>query len=224
MRPTFLACALALVCTPALPAQTDAAYRERVRFDSCLGQIQLDPSEALERAQTWRIEGGGWLAEVCEARTLIALGEPVLGADILVELADGSAIGMVEAERAELLTLAGDARFTAGLMDEAATAYGLALELQPDAVATRLARARLHAERSDWPALEGDARMLIEHAPWLAAGWRYRGQVRLAGGALDLAWQDMLSAREREPDDIPALLLRGAILEARRTRGAGEDG
>ena len=41
-------------------------------------------------------------------------------------------------------------------------------------------------------------------------------------GELDLAWQDMTRARAEEPDDIASLLLRGAILEARRTDAAPE--
>ncbi|RKQ96057.1 hypothetical protein [Maricaulis maris] len=220
MRFTLTACVLALATTPPLHAQNDAAYRERVRFDTCLGQVQIDATDALERAQAWRIEGGGWPAEVCEARALIALGEGEIGADILVNLADGTAIGMVDAERTELLTLAGDTRFMAGQLDDAAAAYDAALALQPDAIPARLARAGLHAGRNDWAALSTDAERLIEIAPWLAAGWRYRGQVRLATGQLDLAWQDMQRAREQEPDDIPTLLLRGAILEARRQAAA----
>ncbi len=223
MRHALPACLLVLFLTPALQAQTDAAYRERIRFDTCLGQIQLDASEALEQAQTWRIEGGGWPAEVCEARALIALGEPEIGADILVDLADGLAIGMVETERAELLTLAGDTRFSEGLIDAAAEAYDAALELQPDAIPTRLARARLRAGSQDWGGLAEDADALVEQAPYLAAGWRYRGQVLLARGQLDAAWAAMESAREQEPDDIPSLLLRGAILEARRSATSSED-
>jgi len=227
MRYALPACLLALALTPALTpallAQTDAAYRERIRFDTCLGQIQLDSSEALEQAQTWRLEGGGWPAEVCEARALIALGEPEVGADILVNLSDGLAVGMVETERAELLTLAGDTRFAEGLIDAAAEAYSAALDLQPDAIPTRLARAQLRAETRDWDGLVEDADALVEQAPYLAAGWRYRGQVHLARGELDAAWAAMENAREQEPDDIPSLLLRGAILEARRTAPGNEE-
>ena len=211
-----------LSLAPAAHAQNDAAYRERVRFDTCLGQIQIDPTDAVERAQTWRVEGGGWPAEVCEARALIALGEVRIGADILANLADGQAVGMVEPERAELLTLAGDARFAAGLTEAAEAAYDAALALQPDAVPTRLARAQLRAEAGNWAGLREDAEALIEAAPYLAAGWRYRGQVHLMSGELDLAWQDMTRARAEEPDDIASLLLRGAILEARRTDAAPE--
>ena len=217
MRLALPACLLVLALAPNTLAQTDAAYRERVRFDACLGQVQLNPSDALERAQTWRLEGGGWPAEVCEARALIALGEPAIGADILVNLSDGLAVGMVDAERAELLTLAGDTRFAQGMVDAADEAYDAALDLQPDAIATRLARAQLRAETQDWDGLAEDADVLVEHAPYLAAGWRYRGQAHLARGELDAAWAAMENAREQEPDDIPSLLLRGAILEARRT-------
>lgn len=86
----------------------------------------------------------------------------------------------------------------------------------PDSIPARLARARLLADAGQWETLEADAEALITHAPYLAAGWRYRGQSRLGRGELDLAWQDMERARQQEPDDIPSLLLRGAILEARR--------
>ena len=51
MRIALPACALALALAPLAQAQTSAAYQERIRFDTCLGQIQLDASEALERAQ-----------------------------------------------------------------------------------------------------------------------------------------------------------------------------
>lgn len=207
---------LALAITPLAQAQTSAAYQERIRLDTCLGQIQLDPSEALERAQTWRLEGGGWPAEVCEARALIELGETQIGADILVSLAERQPVGMVDEESAELYILAGDTRFAVGLVDGAAAAYDAALALTPDSIPALLAHARLLADAGQWTALAVDADALITNAPYLAAGWRYRGQSRLGLGELDLAWQDMERAREQEPDDIPSLLLRGAILEARR--------
>ncbi|MAC89552.1 hypothetical protein [Maricaulis sp.] len=216
MRIALPACALALALAPLAQAQTSAAYQERIRFDTCLGQIQLDASEALERAQTWRLEGGGWPAEVCEARALIELGEPEVGADILVSLAERQPVGMIDEEQSELFILAGDTRFALGLVDEAAAAYDAALALMPDSIPARLARARLLADAGQWETLEADAEALITHAPYLAAGWRYRGQSRLGRGELDLAWQDMERARQQEPDDIPSLLLRGAILEARR--------
>ncbi len=216
MRIALPACALALALAPLAQAQTSAAYQERIRFDTCLGQIQLDASEALERAQTWRLEGGGWPAEVCEARALIELGEPEVGADILVSLAERQPVGMIDEEQSELFILAGDTRFALGLVDEAAAAYDSALALMPDSIPARLARARLLADAGQWETLEADAEALITHAPYLAAGWRYRGQSRLGRGELDLAWQDMERARQQEPDDIPSLLLRGAILEARR--------
>ncbi len=123
MRIALPACALALALAPLAQAQTSAAYQERIRFDTCLGQIQLDASEALERAQTWRLEGGGWPAEVCEARALIELGEPEVGADILVSLAERQPVGMIDEEQSELFILAGDTRFALGLVDEAAAAY-----------------------------------------------------------------------------------------------------
>lgn len=214
---------LSLAFVPLAQAQSSAAYQERVRLDACLGQVQIDPSEALERAQTWRLEGGGWPAEMCEARALIELGEPLIGADILASLAEQQPVGMVDEERAELYILAGDTRFAAGQIDGAATAYDAALALTPDSVPARLARARLHADAGDWTALAVDADALITRAPYLAAGWRYRGQSRLGLGDLDLAWQDMERAREQEPDDIPSLLLRGAILEARRREAGPAD-
>lgn len=218
-RALHVAATFVLCASPAL-AQGEARQAEQMRYQACIAGVGEDAVSALQEAQTWRVEGGGWPAEVCEAHAFIALGDHEVGAGILEELAAAPRPGMVDAERTDFLVLAAQSRSLSG--DEAAAMrnYDAALEIDPDAIMALAGRARLNLAREDWPALERDANRLIEIVPQEATGWYLRGERRLNTDDLDGAWADMERARERAPERIEILLLRGRINEARRLAAA----
>lgn len=206
---------------PAL-GQTEALYRESARYQACIGLAESDPDSALDEAQTWLIEGGGWPAEVCEARALIALGESGAGASALAAIANRAPVGMVAAERVELLTLAGETWSGLGAGEDARNAFDDALTLDPRAAAPLAGRAALSLQEEEWAALSRDANQLIAIAPERADGWYYRGEYRLQEDDYDGAWDDMSTARSHAPQRIDILLLRGKINEARRLAAAAD--
>ena len=212
----FAVLALTLAFTPSVLAQTGARQDERMRYQAGIALSGEDAAAALEEAQTWRIEGGGWPAEVCEAHAFIALNDHGVAATILEELAAERRAGMVDEERVDFLTLAAESRIALGETEAALTNYDAALAINPAAILTRTGRARLHRDAADWPALSRDAEELITRVPQLAIGWHLRGVYRLETGDLDGAWADMERARELEPERIETLVLRGRINEARR--------
>lgn len=213
-----LACiAIAPLCAQ---AQGMARQAEQMRYQSCIAGIGSDAEAALEEAQTWRIEGGGWPAEVCEAQAFIALGDHAVGAGILEGLANQPPAGMVPQEQADFLTLAAESRALAGDHEQAMADYDRAIDLVDDAVMALAGRARLNLDAGDWPALERDANRLIQSAPHDAEGWFLRAERRLNTGDLDGAQTDMEAARERAPERIDILVLRGRINEARRQANA----
>jgi hypothetical protein len=86
MRFLSAACLLALTGSVAL-AQTSPIDVETERYLSCLERVETNHEAAFEDALSWRMEGGGWPAAHCEARALIALGDPANGAAMLEQLA-----------------------------------------------------------------------------------------------------------------------------------------
>ncbi len=219
-----LAClAVSLLLTPSALAQSETRQEERMRYQACIAISGEDAGAALEEAQTWRIEGGGWPAEVCEAHAFIGLNDHAVAASILEEIASERRPGMVEEERVDFLTLAAESRAALGDTDLALANYDAALAINPSAILTRTGRARLYRDQADWPALSRDAEDLIRRVPELAIGWYLRGVYRLETDNLDGAWQDMERARELEPDRIETLVLRGRINEARRLAATPEN-
>ena len=209
----------AVLLAPA-SAQNTARAEERMRYQACIAQSGEDPAAALDEAQTWRIEGGGWPAEICEAHAFIGLGDFAMAAAILEELAGERQAGMVDAERVDFFTLAGETRARAGNVEAALEDYAAALDIDPYSVPTLTLRGRLHRSEENWGGLERDAQRLIDLVPESAEGWYLRSLYHLNTGDLDAAETDMAAARERAPERIEILVLRGDINEARRQAAA----
>lgn len=212
---------LLALCTSASAAQSEARNAERMRYQTCIAMSGDDPAEALEEAQIWRIEGGGWPAEVCEAHAYIALGDFDVAAGILEELASQRRAGMVDAERVDFLTLAGETRARSGNTDAALDNYAAALELAPYSILTLSGRGRLHLAEENWGGLARDAQSLVDLVPESAEGWYLRAAFNLNTGNLDAATSDIEAARDRAPERIEILVLRGQINEARRLAASG---
>jgi tetratricopeptide (TPR) repeat protein len=213
MRPAAAAIAAALMVSAPVYAQIGGP--DQVRHQACVEAIADDAEYAYEEALAWRSQGGGWPARHCVALALIALDEVEEGAARLQANAEG-ATGASDHTRAIMLGQAGEAWLSAGQPGEAAAAFERGLDFAPGdyGLALGVAEARLAGE--DWERAEMAAGRAIAIDAGPAAAWRVRGEARLAMGRLDDAEADMRAGRERAPDEIDLLLLRGRINEARR--------
>jgi predicted Zn-dependent protease len=70
----------------------------------------------------------------------------------------------------------------------------------PDVLATGFA---IHAHRSDWRAALPFAARLVQQAPGRVGGWLHRAYAvrRMSGGGLAAAWELLLPAAEKFPDE-----------------------
>lgn len=210
----FLSLAL-LAGSPAL-AQSTPVEIETERYLACLERVTTDHEAAFEDALAWRMEGGGWPAAHCEARAVIALGDPANGAAMLEQLATEDAGAREPAIRTSLLVEAGEAWLSIEHSEDAQRTFTAALGLTPLDLAALLGQAKSSAALGFWEMTQRAATAVIAQAPGLPEAWRLRALARLETGALDDAWQDMEMAREIAPGDIDVLVLRGRINEARR--------
>ncbi|HAQ36709.1 MAG: hypothetical protein CMF74_00935 [Maricaulis sp.] len=199
-------------------AQTDYEAADRARYQACLERIGTDPENAYEDALAWRYESGGWPARHCEARALIALGEAGEGAARLEAVASAPDTSD-QWVKVLLFAEAGEAWMTAGQPEDSRRAYTEALEYNNESAPLWLGRARGAAEQAMWAAAEADASAAIRQDSTLGEAYTIRAQARLELGDLDGAQRDMEQARQIDPADIDALLVRGRINEARRTGG-----
>lgn len=196
--------------------QSDAALAERARYMACLDQVETRADEAIEEAQTWRMQGGGWPARECEARALIELGEDEVGAAILDELAQVARAGNDTPTRISQLVTAGETWLGVNKPAEARASFGFALELVPEDTALRAAHAGAIMAEEDWETLGHAASALILRAPHMSEGWYYRAKANLEAGALPAARSDITEAQQRDPKNIDVLVLRGQIINAQR--------
>lgn len=196
---------------------------EMDRYRRCVELIETRPSEAHEQALIWRDHGGGASAEHCAALALIALDEPEEGAIRLEELARGAAAGPA-ANRAELLSQAGNAWLLAGQPENAEDAFDAALKLTPEANELLIDRARALAMRKDWVGAEADLTTVIAREPDRSDLYVLRASARHAQGRTAEARQDIDEALRISPLFPDALVERGAMkLEDGDAAGARTD-
>lgn len=187
----------------------------QARHAACLEAIAEDAETAYEDALTWRHQAGGWPAEHCVSLALIALGQPIDGADRLRAAAEG-AISATDASRAIMFGQAGDAYLQGGDPAAAGAAFTRGIDFAPQDAGLRLGRAQAAFAQENYEDAEEFAGEAVAVAPESADALRLRGEARLLQNDLSGAEADMRAARALAPDDIEVLLLRGRINEARR--------
>ncbi|MCW5724584.1 MAG: hypothetical protein KIS81_06470 [Maricaulaceae bacterium] len=199
-------------------AAQDSAFEaaERARYAACLEQVETDPVSAYEDALTWKFEGGGWLPRHCEARALVRLGYNRDGAARLEAVA-AAPDGGPRAARVLQYAEAGEAWMAAREPAGALRAYGHALDLSPESAPLWLGRARAAAAMDEWSVALSAAAAAAGIDPEEPEAWRRSAEAKLMLGDYDGAETDMNRARELDPADVETLLIRGRILEARRT-------
>ena len=187
-------------------------------YERCLGMLATDPAGAASFATAWQGKDGGTAAAHCLALSMIALGEPARGAEMLERVAGDWHVP--PAARAVIYGQAAQAWLMTGRAGDANRAAGLALALSADdpdllvegAVAAAAAEHFQDAVDDLTRALALDGKRADAYT-WRASAWRHLGR-------LDQAEADIERAVAIDPDNPEALLERG-ILRQRRDDRAG---
>ena len=199
----------------AAPARAQWADEPSPRHERCIAQVHENPKEGLERAQLWRIEGGGWAADHCIAVAYFELKDFHRAAQrfekLAAEMKDASAV-----QRAGALDQAGQAWLAADEPARAKPDFDAALALQgkdPDLFIDRAEA--LAAQQQYEPAIK-DLDRAIELAPNRAEAYIYRGSAYRSLSNLDRALDDVEHGLKLQPSSVMGLLERGNI---RRLKG-----
>ena len=219
----LLAVALGSLLDPA-PARAQWADEPSPRHERCIAQVHDNPKEGLERAQLWRIEGGGWAADHCIAIAYYELKDFHRAAQrfeqLAAEMKDASAV-----QRAGALDQAGQAWLAADEPARAKPDFDAALALQgkdPDLFIDRAEA--LAAQRQYEPAIK-DLDRAIALAPNRADAYIYRGSAYRSLSKLDRALDDVEHGLKLQPSSVTGLLERGNIRRLKGdAAGARQDG
>jgi tetratricopeptide (TPR) repeat protein len=199
----------------AAPAAAQWAEGPSARHERCIAQVHDNPKEGLERAQVWRIEGGGWAADHCIAVAFFELKDFRAAAQRFEELATAMKDAPA-AQRAGALDQAGQSWLAADEPARAKPDFDAALALDANDPDLLIDRAEaLAAQRQYQPAIK-DLDRAIELAPGRADAYIYRGSAYRSLTELDRALDDVEHGLKLQPTSALGLLERGNI---RRLKG-----
>jgi tetratricopeptide (TPR) repeat protein len=207
----------------AAPAAAQWADGASARHERCIAQIHDNPKEGLERAQLWRIEGGGWAADHCIAIAYYELKDFRAAAQRFEELA-AEMTDAPMAQRAGALDQAGQSWLAADEPARAKPDFDAALALEANDPDLLIDRAEaLAAQQQYQPAIK-DLDRAIELAPGHADAWIYRGAAYRSLTELDRALDDIEHGLKLQPSSVLGLLERGNIRRLKGdTAGARQD-
>jgi tetratricopeptide (TPR) repeat protein len=223
-RLVLWATAALLGVTMASQARSQAARNDaETLHDQCVALAQNNPQAALDRAELWRSEGGGFGAQHCAAVALYGLARYGDAALRFEELA-AAMMGTPKLQRAQTLALAGQSWLAADDAAHAKADFDAALALNGDDADLLIDRAEAFAALNKyWEAID-DLNRAIELAPKRPDAYVYRGSAYRAVDALDLALEDIERGLAIEPDLVLGLLERGNLRRLKSNpAGARED-
>jgi tetratricopeptide (TPR) repeat protein len=202
------AAAAAATTPPAAPPADEA------RFESCVGLIDSDPAQAIDRASTWQIQGGGVLARQClgmaygEQRRWASAATAFEGAARLAETTgDGrAAILWVQAGNAALA--ANDPQKARGFLDAALARGQLVGDASGEA---HLDRARALAAIGDLKGARIDLDVAVRDVAADPLGWLLSATLARKMQDLPRAQADIAEAAKRSSDDPSVALEAGNI-------------
>jgi tetratricopeptide (TPR) repeat protein len=198
-----------------LPVAAQWADGPSARHDRCLAQVRDNPKDGLERAQLWRIEGGGWAADHCVAIALYELKDFRGAAQRFEELA-AAMTGTPAAQRAGALDQAGQAWLAADEPARAKLDFDGALALQANDPDLLIDRAEALAAQQQYAPAIKDLDRAIVLAPDRGDAFIYRGSAYRSLEQLDRALDDVEHGLKLQPASVLGLLERGNI---RRLKG-----
>lgn len=205
------------------PAKAQWADGPSPHHERCIAQVHENPKEGLERAQLWRIEGGGWAADHCIAMAYYELNDFHRAAqrfeELAAEMKDAPAV-----QRAGALDQAGQSWLAADEPARAKADFDAALALQGNDPDLFIDRAEaLAAQQQYQPAIK-DLDRAIKLAPNRAEAWIYRGSAYRSLSKLDRALDDVEHGLKLQPTSVLGLLERGNIRRLKGdTAGARQD-
>jgi tetratricopeptide (TPR) repeat protein len=207
----------------AAPAAAQWRDDRSPRHERCLAQVRSNPKEGLERAQLWRIEGGGWAADHCIAVALYELkdfrGAAQRFEQLAAAMADAPAV-----QRAGTLDQAGQSWLAADEPARAKPDFDAALALQADDPDLLIDRAEALAAQQKYRDAVGDLDRAIALAPGRAEAYIYRGSAYRSLTQLDRALDDVEHGLKLQPTSVLGLLERGNIRRLKGdTDGARQD-
>jgi len=179
-------------------------------YQNCVAGIDINPSDAFEKALEWRTKGGGMQADHCAALALIALDEPGEAATRLDMLARRSDAGTLT-ERAKLLAEAGNAWLLASQPANAEVALSAALKLTPRDPDLWTDRARARAAQLNWADAEQDLSNALTFDPTKAEVFVLRATARKEQGNKVGYKFDVDAALALDPTYPEALVERGIM-------------
>jgi tetratricopeptide (TPR) repeat protein len=210
---------------PLATAPVAAQWRDQgsARYDRCIAQVHSDPKDGLERAQLWRIEGGGWAADHCIATALYQL-KDFRGSAQRFEALAAAMADAPAAQRAGALDQAGQSWLAADEPARAKPDFDAALALQADDPDLLIDRAEALAAQAQYQPAIRDLDRAIALAPGRADAYIYRGSAYRSLAALDRALDDVEHGLKLEPASVLGLLERGNIRRLKGdTAGARQD-
>ncbi|GAB5486806.1 MAG: hypothetical protein Pars2KO_03760 [Parasphingorhabdus sp.] len=179
------------------------------RFNKCIDLAVDDPQSGLTEANTWLIEGGGFLARHClgfayaEQFNWAAATTAFVESAQAAEVARDKRIDKFWAQAGNAALAGGDAVKALEYLNAAlvqGSLKGLAKGL------VHLDRARAHVALEDYPAAKAEFAMVHQLAPEDPLGWLLSATLARRMDDLELARNDILIADQRAPGD-PAIAL-----------------
>jgi tetratricopeptide (TPR) repeat protein len=212
----FLAALLILSQTASTAPQTPEE-----RLKACLKQAATHPALAVDDAQQWRSEGGGYKAQQCLG-VAYAGQQRWAGAAAAFEIAAQEAAAAKDEHAADYWALAGNAWLGAGEAEKALTALNSALDagaLSGSALGeAQLDRARARVAGGDMSGARDDLDGAIVNAPEDPLAWLLSATLWRRMDNLPRAAKDITQALRMAGDDPSVHLEEGYIAAL-----AGED-
>lgn len=200
--------------TPAAPTLTVGQTADRSRLETCIAAVDKDADAGYETARQWIAEAHVREAYVCSAIADMARAKPALAARQFESLAID---GPDDADKANMLSRAGNAWLLARDPSRAKAAFDRAVALTPKDPDLLIDRARAHAMLGQWRATEEDLSAALDARPKDPLALRLRADARVRQGAFELAEKDASDAVAADPKNVDALLELGRAREAKRT-------
>ena len=187
----------------------------RGTFVNCMAKGQADPVNGRDYAAEWLASdaGGEIYARYCLAIWSFQSGEPLIAADLLVNLADDQGVRDTP-QSTRFLVLAGDIFDSIGAFPEAFRAFSRVLDQNRFDPEIWVSRALVRASMGDFEGTIADLDLALALEADNVEALVFRGSTFLAVDDLDKAADDALQALLLKPFNTSALWLRAQIAMA----------
>lgn len=183
-----------------LPSGVLAQTADTVHYEKCFTLLEADPAKAREYAARWQIETGSVGSMHCAAVAMAALGAHKEAAKMLGEVAT-SQNKLSDAERAELLIMAGDMWLEKAQLGLARQAYRKAITFNESDPSAWEGLARAEAADSNWPSVVAALDQALKHSPDDPTFMALRAAAHRQNGNLTAALADATRATELLPEE-----------------------